>query len=141
MPFARVVAGESHMIDSNGSVTVQFFDIMGNPIGVKGRKLSSAKLVYINLEYVDATAVATLDDNAGKVTIKLAKSLDLSRGAFYPHINLIDDKGTIFGFKTFESVTLQTEAVFKKFSYSITTDEEHSTEGKEWTHPTHVSDF
>lgn len=45
MPFTRVVVGETQMIgDSNGSVTVQFLNILGNPIGIKGRKLTAAKL-------------------------------------------------------------------------------------------------
>ena len=89
MPFTRVVVGETQMIgDSNGSVTVQFLNILGNPIGVKGRKLTAAKLFYFGAgnDAVDALSVSTFDENAGKATIKIGKLTDgsLRRGAFYP---------------------------------------------------------
>ena len=72
LPFAKVVAGEAIMAGTSGSATVQFFDIFGNPIGAKGRKLSSLKLIYIyNGEPVDATSSASFDANAGKISIKL----------------------------------------------------------------------
>ena len=130
--------------NSNGSMTVQFFDIMGNPIGVKGRKLSAAKLVYISGDTVDATSVATLDENAGKVTIKLGKLADkVTRGVFYPQLTLTDKKGDNLSFKTTEHVTMQTTVSFLHFLYKITDSEwEHTTQGsKKWEHPAQISDF
>lgn len=89
MPFTRVVVGETLMIgDSNGSVTVQFLNILGNPIGVKGRKLTASKLYYIgaDTDTVDALSVSSFDENAGKATIKIGKltGQQVRRGAFHP---------------------------------------------------------
>ena len=104
------------MGNANGSLTVQFFDIMGNPIGVKGRKLSTAKLAYISADAIDATSAATLDENAGKVTIKLGKLTDsVSRGVFYPQVTLKDEQGDNMSFKTAEFVTVQTTVSFAHF--------------------------
>lgn len=67
---------------------------MGNPIGVKGRKIQSVRFVYIgDVTSFEVTEAATLDENAGKVTIKVNKSLDLKRGAFYPTIALTGSDG------------------------------------------------
>ena len=35
--FIRVVAGETQILGLEGSITLQYFDAMGNPVGVKGR--------------------------------------------------------------------------------------------------------
>jgi len=60
-------------------------------------------------------SVANFDENAGKVTIKVNKSLGLTRGAFYPTISLTDASGVSQSYKTAEPVILQTEVSYRKF--------------------------
>ena len=102
--------------DANGSVTVQFLNILGNPIGVKGRTLSAATLKYIgsNNEAIDAMSVSSFDDNAGKATMKVGK-LELRRGAFYPQITLTDNEKSNMSFRTANMVTVQTTVSFNYF--------------------------
>ena len=55
--------------------------------------------------------ILVLDENAGKVTIKITKSLQkvngLKRGVVYPQISLTDANGeAALSFKTTESVKL-----------------------------------
>ena len=58
---------------------------MGNPVGVKGRELTSAELYYFDDGSVDVSETSKLDANAGKVIVKIGggeTNYDLRHGAF-----------------------------------------------------------
>ena len=91
--FIKVVAGETQILGLESSITLQFFDMMGNPVGVKGRELTSAELYYFDEGSVDVSETSSLDANAGKVVIKLNNSennYDLRHGAFQIQVTLKD---------------------------------------------------
>jgi len=47
-PFVKVVTGDKLMLGENGSITLQFYDAMGNPVGMDGRQLVSVELYYLD---------------------------------------------------------------------------------------------
>ena len=122
-PFAKVVAGETQQLGSNGSVTLQLFDAMSNPIGVKGRSLSSVSLYTTgDGDSIDVTKSSTIDENAGKITINLKSDMEkLTHGAFNVRISLKDSKKKTVTIHSAENVKIQTAVAFTNFSHKIST--------------------
>ena len=143
MPFVKVVAGSHQMLGKDGSVTLQFYDEMGNPVGVKGRSLENIVLKNSEGEEINVTAGAILDENAGKVIVNLNDQIDDSiiRGNFQVQIMLHAPRGLKKTVTSSDYVHIQTTISPQEFSYSMGQSDDASlaqAKGK-WAYPARAS--
>lgn len=117
-PFLKVVAGNSLMIGESGSLTLQFFDALDNPINVKDRSLASVAMIHTDDgTAVDLTSSATLDAASGRVKISIdAKSL-LGRGTYGIEVKLNGKSSEKLRAK--EMVRIMTKLEMKNFSFEV----------------------
>lgn len=143
-PFVKIVAGDKHMLGESGSITLLFFDAMGNPVGVKGRKLVSVHLNYFNGKSIEVTKASSLDESAGKLIVKIDENSGVVRGSFSIEVELSNENGKTSRLKTAEAVQIRTKVNHKEFAYELTSEKTsvHNLKtAKSWIFPEKVTDF
>jgi len=132
------------MLGENGSITVLFYDSMGNPLSMKGGKLVSVHLNYINGKSIQVTKTSSLDGFAGRLIVKIDENSGVVRGSFNIEVEISNEGGITSKLKTAEAVRVMTKVNHKEFAYELTsekTPKQNLKTAKVWNFPEKVTDF